>query len=63
MNEQNSSDLQGLVRVLPEPIQQALEQASNRGDLLEIVARGGRAGHSGSPTVTAAALVVGYRAR
>jgi stage III sporulation protein SpoIIIAA len=42
MNEQNSSDLQGLVRVLPEPIQQALEQASNRGDLLEIVMDLGR---------------------
>ncbi len=42
MKEQNSSDLQGLIEVLPEPIQQALESANTKEDLLEIVMDLGR---------------------
>ena len=42
MRDQNSSDLQALLRVLPEPIQRALREANETRDLLEIVLDLGR---------------------
>ena len=42
MKEQNNSDLQALLQILPEPIRQALEQDNKNDGLLEIILDLGR---------------------